>query len=946
MKLLFLLFFSLFILPLVGCTGSNDSSDGISIVFDEKENIAPAYRVFEVAGGEDITSYQWQISGGFSNSTSTGEGASIEYTFEEPGVYQVRLNYQTLAGIEKTIATNVVIGSGSISGTIIAASDTLVDVDTRDSAEPNITNNGFDNAQVISANSRLSGIVDKDDREDFYQVQLQADQLITLQVADEGRSAGYEQIRLELFRADSDGNPNFVMSSTTRIDNGRLLTVVDVDSTDNYFIKLIAIIDPISLPRSDIHGIYTLAINAQINATAKDYAPGEINIMLKPNRQYQAQGLTSKVDLGRIKTLSINDAQAFLAGQNMIFSTPTMTSILTIEEQAHWQMLQTLEMLAVHPDILYAEPNWRRYASLSEINDPLYSAQWHYDTINAEQAWEAMDSRGSANVTVAVIDTGVLLDHPDLSSNLVAGYDYVGDGSSREAEDDDPNDPGDKTINGQRSSFHGTHVAGTIAASAANEQGGVGVAANVKIMPVRVLGKNGGFSSDIIAGVCFAAQMTNADNGICENSNQAEKAADIINLSLGGEFFSNIEQAVYDAVTKKGIIVIAAAGNESTDQPFYPAAYDKVISVSAINRNLEQASYSNFGPTIDVAAPGGDSSVDRGILSTLGDDRSEPTTFTYGSLQGTSMAAPHVAGVAALMKSIKPSLNHNEFLGYLNAGNLTQDLGAEGRDDIFGMGLIDAHKAVLKVLQDSTPQILSSNNNLFFNVSQSRIVFSLTSSNGDDLGEINVEIQGASNNAGGFWLQLNKNSGLGDYQATVERSGLPEGSYQAQLLVSSTASEVDDLTISVQLQVGNPVLSANAGVQYVLVTDPDAEPNKSGVILSEASSRALFANNGKYSYQITGLKKGTYIVSTGSDLDLDFLICDAGESCGQYPTIDQPTTITISEEQPDLDINMSVNYVNTEVGITATDSLISPPDSVNRLLVPSLNRKMLQKNTD
>jgi serine protease len=945
MKLLVLVFFSSFFLPLVGCTSSNDSSDGIRIVFDEKENIAPADWVFKVAGSEDITSYQWQFIGGSLNNTSTGEGASIEYTFDDPGVYQVRLNYQTLAGIEKTIATEVVIGSGSISGTITAALDTLVDVDTRDSAEPNATNNSFANAQVISANTRLSGVVDKNDREDFYQVQLQADQLITLQVADEGLSTGYEQIRLELYRADPDGNPNFVMSSTTRIDNGRLLTVVDVDSTDNYFIKLIAI-DAISISQGDIHGIYSLAINAKINAAAKDYAPGEINIMLKPNRQYQAQGLTSRMDLGRIKTLSIDDAQAFLAGQNIIFSTPTMTSILTTEEQARWQMLQTIEMLAVHPDILYAEPNWRRYANLAEINDPLYPAQWHYDTINAEKAWEAMDSRGSANVTVAVIDTGVLLDHPDLSSNLVAGYDYVGDGSSREAEDDDPNDPGDKTINGQRSSFHGTHVAGTIAASAANEQGGVGVAANVKIMPVRVLGKNGGFSSDIIAGVCFAAQMTNANNSVCENSNQAEKAADIINLSLGGEFFSNIEQAVYDAVTAKGIIVIAAAGNESTDQPFYPAAYDKVISVSAINRNLEQARYSNFGPTIDVAAPGGDSSVDRGILSTLGDDRSEPTTFTYGSLQGTSMAAPHVAGVAALMKSIKPSLNHNEFLGYLNAGNLTQDLGAQGRDDIFGMGLIDAHKAVLKVLQDSTPQILSSNNNLFFNVSQSRIEFTLTSSNNADLGDISVEIQGASNNAGGFWLQLNKNSGLGDYQANVERSGLPEGSYQAQLLVSSTSPEVDDLIISVQLQVGNPELSANAGVQYVLVIDPDAEPDQNGTILSQASSSALFASNGKYSYQITGLKKGTYTVSTGSDLDLDFFICDAGESCGQYPTIDQPTTVIISEEQPDLDINMSVSYVNTEVGITAVDSLISPPDVVNRLPVPSLSRKMLQKNTD
>jgi serine protease len=943
MKQLVLLLLFSFCLLSVACSRSNTSSDGISIAFVEKENIAPAHWIFKADGNEDIASYQWQFSDEFFSNSDTEQGESIEHTFAEPGVYQVRLIYLTPQGDENTIETEIVIGAGSISGTITAAFDNLVDVDTRDPDEPSADNNSFENAQVISASTILSGVVDTNDVDDFYQVKLQKDQRLSLQVADKRSLVGYEQVQLALYRADPDNGPTFLFDTVTRIDSGRLLSPAVIPSDDNYFIKLSAInpssTTQVSGGEVQSHGIYSLVIDPPVEATANDYAPGEINILLKPNREYQAQGLSTTMDIGRIKTLSIDDAQAFLAGQNMQVSTRAMASTLTEEEQEHWQMWQTIEMLAAHPDILYAEPNWKRFASLDPIDDPLYPGQWHYDTINVEQAWEAMDSRGNAGITVAVIDTGVLTAHPDLSNNLIAGYDFVDD-------DNNANDPGDRLINGQRSSFHGTHVAGTIAASAANSEGGVGVAANVKIMPVRVLGPNGGFSNDVLAGVCFAAQITRIDNGVCENTNKASKAADIINLSLGGEGFSNIEQAVYDAVTAKGIIVIAAAGNESSSRPFYPAAYDNVISVSAINRNLEQASYSNFGSTIDVASPGGDSSVDRGVLSTLGDDRSNTTVFTYGSLQGTSMAAPHVAGVAALMKSVKPNLTHDEFLGYLNAGDLTQDLGAPGRDDIFGIGLIDAHKAVLKVIENSTAQILSSNNNLFFNVSQTALEFVLTSSNNENLGDISVEISGANNNSTGLWLQLNKNSGLGDYQATVDRSNLSEGSYQAELLVKSTLDNVADLVIAVQLQVGNPELSANAGVQYVVVIKDDAEANEDDIFVSAAGSAALIANQGLYTYNVLGLKKGDYTVSTGSDLDLDFIICDAGESCGQYPTVDRPIIVTISEEQPNLDINMSVNYVNTGINSSAVEPSTSSLNLIYRLQEQPQKLKALQQAID
>jgi serine protease len=942
MKQVVLLLLFSFCLFSVACSSSNSSSDNTNIVsdntsiaFDKKENIAPAYWEFKAVGNEDIASYQWQINDESFNNADTEQGQSIEHTFAEPGVYQVRLTYQTLQGDENTVETEIIIGTGSIRGTITAAFDNLVDVDTRDPDEPSADNNSFENAQVISAITILSGVVDTNDVVDFYQVKLQKDQRLSLQVADEGL-LGYEQIQLDLYRADNRQAP-FTSEATNR-SNGRLPSPALIPADDNYFIKLSAI-NPSSAAQSQSHGIYSLVIDAPVESVGNDYAPGEINILLKPNREYQAQGLRTTMDLGRIKTLSIDDAQAFLAGQNMHISTLAMASALTAEQQVHWQFWQTIEMLAAHPDILYAEPNWKRFANLESINDPLYSGQWHYDTINVVKAWQAMDNRGDAGITVAVIDTGVLTAHPDLSNNLMEGYDFVDD-------DNDANDPGDRLVSGQRSSFHGTHVAGTIAASAANGQGGVGIAANVTIMPVRVLGPGGGFSSDVIAGVCFAAQITRTDNGLCNNTNKASKAADIINLSLGGEGFSDIEQAVYDAVTAKGIIVIAAAGNESSSRPFYPAAYDKVISVSAISRNLEQASYSNFGPTIDVASPGGDASVDRGVLSTLGDDRTNTTAFTYGSLQGTSMAAPHVAGVAALMKSVKSDLNHAEFLGYLNAGDLTQDLGEPGRDDIFGIGLIDAHKAVLKVFENSTPQILSSNNNLFFNVSQTTLEFVLTSSNNEDLGDISVSISGANNNSAGPWLQLNKDSGLGGYQATVDRSDLLEGSYQAELTVSSSLSNVDNIVISVQLQVGNPQLSANAGLQYVVISEVVEGPNEDVIFVNVGGSAALIANQGIYTYKILGLKKGDYIVSTGSDLDLDFNICDAGESCGQYPTVDRPIIVTISEEQPNVDINMSVDYDNIGASSSAVDSSTSSSNAIYRLQAQPKKLKALQQDID
>jgi serine protease len=161
---------------------------------------------------------------------------------------------------------------------------------------------------------------------------------------------------------------------------------------------------------------------------------------------------------------------------------------------------------------------------------------------------------------------------------------------------------------------------------------------------------------------------------------------------------------------------------------------------------------------------------------------------------------------------------------------------------------------------------------------------------------------------------LNKYEGLGEYIATVVRGIMAEGSYETSITVTSSDSGIEPVVINVVLQIGNAELTANAGVQYVLILDADVEANEEGVFASVAGSSALIANKGEYSYQITGLKKGRYTVSTGSDLDFDNVICDAGESCGQYPTLAQSSILEISEEQTSLDINMTVNYLTSSIG--------------------------------
>jgi thermitase len=278
-------------------------------------------------------------------------------------------------------------------------------------------------------------------------------------------------------------------------------------------------------------------------------------------------------------------------------------------------------------------------------NDALYSQyQWNLPSIRTELGWKM--TKGSEEVIVAVLDTGVQLDHPDLSGRMAEGYNVVGDG------------PPDDDVG------HGTHVAGVISAAVNNGEGVAGMSWYNKVMPIKVLDSSGtGTTYSVAEGLIWAV-----DHG-----------AKVVNMSLGNyasaEFLHDAIRYAYD----HDVVLIAASGNDDTDRPGFPAAYPEVFAVAATSENGEKASFSNYGDYIDVAAPGDN------IPSTYPGNQ-------YAALSGTSMASPHVAALAGLIRTMNPSLSNEEVMAIMR--ETATDLGEAGKDIYYGYGQIDVARAL------------------------------------------------------------------------------------------------------------------------------------------------------------------------------------------------------------------------------------------------------------
>jgi len=427
------------------------------------------------------------------------------------------------------------------------------------------------------------------------------------------------------------------------------------------------------------------------------------------------------------------------------------------------EMMTMAAQLMQHPDVEYAEPDRLMYPMLTP-DDSRYNEQWHYfepiGGLNLPLAWDSSTGQGAI---VAVIDTGYR-PHADLAANLLPGYDMISDafiandGNGRDA---DARDTGDGAAAGacgagspgSNSSWHGTHVSGTIAAVTNNSVGVAGVAFNAKIVPVRVLGRCGGFTSDIADGILWAAGLP--VNGTPTNPNPA----DVLNLSLGGGGACGFttQNAINQARAAGATVVVAAGNSNENVANANPANCNGVVAVAATNRNGGRAFYSNFGTEVDVAAPGGDISRGsaNGILSTLNNGTRAPGNDTFAFYQGTSMATPHVAGAAALLYSLQPDITPDEVESILKTTARSFPATCSG----CGSGIVDAAAAVATLAANTPPQVGILENGVIQN--------GLSASLGQEL-RFTLEVPSGISN-----LQFAVNGGTGDADLYVKFGAPP-----------------------------------------------------------------------------------------------------------------------------------------------------------------------------
>lgn len=410
--------------------------------------------------------------------------------------------------------------------------------------------------------------------------------------------------------------------------------------------------------------------------------------------QAQALSAAAEVDLAYVRDLTDN---------TLVLKLPDWKDLAAIDEIRNKILTAVAEIELVEPD------HWQTIAQTPFPNDPSYPSQWHYFTATVGTygaglpgAWKL--TTGSSSVVVAVIDTGIR-NHADLTGRTVPGYDFIADSllaNDGNGRDSDPSDPGDwitaaESSSGYfvgcpvgNSSWHGTHVAGTIAANSNNGVGVAGINWNAKILPVRVLGKCGGYTSDIVDGIRWAAGL--AVTGVPNNPNPAR----VINMSLGGSgACSSTYQNAINAAVNAGTTVVVAAGNSNANAANYsPASCANVITVAATGRTGNRAYYSNYGTVVELSAPGGDKTLDSGILSTLNSGTTVPGTDSYAAYQGTSMATPHVAGIVSLLLAVNPALTPAQITSLLQANVTAFPAGSTCTTATCGTGIINAAAAI------------------------------------------------------------------------------------------------------------------------------------------------------------------------------------------------------------------------------------------------------------
>ena len=888
------------------------------ITMSDGSGPAPLQLSFDGSESSDsdgaVTSFTWDFGDGVK-----AAGATARHTYIEPGVFSVTLTVIDDEGASAS-TTSVITAlertapGYRLSGRVRIQTTSTPDSDTNDPNAPGVSNNDFASAQQIVAPATIGGYVgvaaqgsqsgahfEAGDRRDLFRFSALGGEHLTLIIADARQDldlrlydASFEQIdesvgvdaleALEPIRAPGE---YFVEVSTFGVAASNYVLTIGPQQAASMAVSAHT---PLRASLPFITG--EVLLGPMIDSPATN---GQKLMVVEDDWTHPRKG-------GRLARID----SRFEASQHG----PRGTAPLSDEASDKHRTLEAIKRLRASGAYAWVEPNLL-HRPFAIPSDALLPQQWHFNAIRLPAAWEL--TQGDDDVIVAVIDTGILPAHPAFSdpmnpgcSRLLPGYDFVSDVNRAldgDGIDADPTDPGSDGL-ASASDFHGTHVASVIGACT-DEYNGIGTGGNIagagwrtRVMPLRVLGRNGGSSADFIEALRYAAGLPNASGTV------PEQRADIVNLSFGTPAFSLAELNVLQELRALGITVVAAAGNASSEAPYYPAAYDGVISVAATTISDTAASYSNHGPTIDISAPGGDNATDLngdgvadGVLSAAGvdvdGDPLAPLTHRFSPIAGTSMAAPQVAAVAALMKAVNAGMTPELFDALLARGALTSDLGRAGRDNQYGHGLIHARRAVAAALEaagDTAPDFA------LLSAAPSALSF------GSLLESVTVRVENAGNLPLSVeppeidvpWLTLTPlevdANGLGEFEARVDRSRLPaDGLFSAQVTFTS---EAGTLALPIRVQRSAIDAGADAGTSYVVLTDEHGQ--------KESHRVSAQARDGAYDFEFTGVANGRYRLYATTDADHDGKICDSGESCGAWYTLDTPALLEVADDLDDL----------------------------------------------
>ncbi|MDH5327504.1 MAG: S8 family serine peptidase [Gammaproteobacteria bacterium] len=788
-----------------------------------------------------------------------------------------------------------------ISGSVAIVPGTESDSDINNPDTTPTSNNSLNNVQSIGNPVQLGGFVQaSSDPHDYFYVHLAQNQLIRLSTDPGPATVTLRLLNIAGSAVASDSNATYLstLSVTAPASGDYYIHVLANSGSHNYVLSVgTATTAPVAVSGTSLAQTTTAGTTiAQTTRAHTEFALGEIIIEpatpsnggststlpagVKPMGSLaQRFNLPLKTGLERGQLLRLGDK---ISRERIMAALGVQpNSSANAQEQLKQDTIAVLEKLQQQPGIR-ARLNYVRKALLTP-NDVNYRQQWHYTMMNLPRAWDISAPQGQ-NTIVAVLDTRVL-PHEDFNGQLLPEADFVNDGIYTTSES------------------HGTHVAGTIAARTNNSIGVAGVAGlNARIMPVRVLDDNGyGYDHDIEQGIRYAAGLDNDLESTAETATRVAngEVADVINLSLGGPEGSGPTPAAYVQARAAGVIIVAAAGNERSNHPSYPAAYPEVVAVSAVDAKKISAFYSNFGSYISVAAPGGDIDADLnkdlnrdGIFSTLYNDFGDAT---YGLMSGTSMASPHVAGVAALMKSVYKNLSPEQFDTALSSGRIIEDLGLPGKDALYGYGLIDACKAVIyaaELAQTTVPVINST-----LSVAPGILNFALSSDHADfqvsrGCGTTAVSVTEPSSDTP--WISLRPlnvdTNGLGTYRATIDRAML------SQDPVRNTSGNIkingSDLPALVQKQAQQTQINP----QYLILYTYDSSLNR----VVETDRRVFTHAAASFEFQFSNIPPGYYHLAYTSNFgggnpvaisyfpDGYAIYCYYGEACDIRDVIMQP----------------------------------------------------------